>query len=360
MLPREVCFIAGTLGQGGAERQLFYTLKSLQQSGVRLRVLSLTRGEYWEKRIRDLGITVSWVGQHGSKLMRLASIMKTLRRFPPQVLQSQHVFTNLYAVATARALGVRELGALRNSGASDVWSNGKVIGRLNLRAPRSLVVNSHSAMRKAIALGVPSRNLHFLPNVVDSDLFEPAAPRGSDSIRLLAVGRLVKEKRMDRFVNLVGQLCKRSSKSISATIVGTGPLREQIQKQAAQLTLLPGVLELKDPVSDMKLVYQQSDILVLTSDFEGTPNVVLEAMASGLAVVATSVGGVPEIIRDGDTGYLVPPQDGEVLTERLLALIDNPCLRYELGRRGRKYVESFHSVNRLPGLLEGLYTEALS
>lgn len=360
MLPKEVCFLTGTLGQGGAERQLFYMLKALQQSSVRLRVLCMTKGEFWERRIRELEIPVSWVGQHESKLMRLAYIIKTLRRHPPQVLQSQHVFTNLYAVAAARALGIREVGALRNSGASEVWSNGKMVGRLNLRAPRSLVVNSRTAILKAITLGVPFENLYFLPNVVDSDQFKPVGQRADDEVRLIAVGRLVKEKRMDRFLDMLAHLRGRSNKPISGVIVGSGPLKAQLEQQARDLGLLSGAFEIRGPVQDMKSIYDQADILVLTSDFEGTPNVVLEAMASGLPVVATRVGGVPEVVRHGETGYLAEPGDSQSMTYALLTLINCAQLRTEVGSRARKYVEANHSVHKLPHLLEALYSEALS
>jgi glycosyltransferase involved in cell wall biosynthesis len=360
MLPKEICFLAGTLGQGGAERQLYYMLKALKQSGVRLRVLSLTSGEFWEKRIGELGIPVSWVGQQESKLMRMACIIRALRRHRPQVFQSQHVFTNLYAVTAARALGLWDVGALRNSGAGGVWSNGKLIGRLNLRAPRSLVVNSRSAMRKAIALGVPSENLHFLPNVVDSDQFKPG-PRGeNDQVRLIAVGRLVKEKRMDRFLDILSQLSKQSKKPVTGAIFGAGPLRSRLEQRAKDLGLMPGILEMREPVEDMTPIYRQADTLVLTSDFEGTPNVLLEAMASGLPVVATRVGGVPEIVRHGRTGFLADPDDNQSMTEALLTLINHTNLRREMGSRARAYVEANHSAHRLPALLEGLYTEALS
>jgi glycosyltransferase involved in cell wall biosynthesis len=360
MLPKEVCFIAGTLGQGGAERQLFHILKSLQQSGVGVRVLSLTKGEFWEKRIRELRIPVTWVGEQESKMLRLASILKALRGHRPQVLQSQHVFTNLYAVAAARALGIREVGALRNSGETEAWSSGKVLGRLNLRAPRSLVVNSRAAMRKAIDWGVPSENLHFLPNVVDSDQFKPAGRLESDRLQLIAVARLVKEKRLDRFLDVLARLQQRSDKPVSGLIVGAGPLKARLEDQARGLGLSPETFEIREPVQDMRPIYHQADILVLTSDFEGTPNVVLEAMASGLPVVATRVGGVPEVVRDGETGYLTEPGDDKSMTDALLALIKHEHLRSEQGSRARKYIESNYSVDRLPALLEGLYSEALS
>jgi glycosyltransferase involved in cell wall biosynthesis len=231
---------------------------------------------------------------------------------------------------------------------------------LNLRAPRSLVVNSRTAMRKALTLGVPYEHLHFLPNVVDSDQFKPAVRAEGDRVRLIAVGRLVKEKRMDRFLEIVARLRQVSDKPVSGVIVGAGPLKTQLEQQANDLGLMPDAIELKDPVQDMRPIYEQADILVLTSDFEGTPNVVLEAMASGLPVVATRVGGVPEVVRHGETGYLSDPEDNQSMTDALLTLINHRQLSAELGGRARKHIEANHSVNRLPGLLEDLYSEALS
>lgn len=359
MLPQEVCFIAGTLGQGGAERQLFYILRSLKQSGVRLRVLSLTRGEFWENKIRELDIEVAWVGQQRSKAMRLNAIVKALREYPPIVLQSQHLFTNLYAVAAARVLGLREIGALRNDWVPQIWRR-RIVTSLNLRTPRILAVNSKVTIKNIAATGVPIRQMHYLPNVVETDYFQPITRKNGETIRLLAVGRLDNQKRFDRFLSLLTELRRTSQKDIKGIIVGSGPLRPSLEKQASEQGLLPNGLEFRGTVMDMKSVYQEADILVLTSDFEGTPNVVLEAMASGLPVVATRVGGLPEIIRHGDTGYLVETDSLNGTTELLLSLINDFELRREVGSRARKYVESEHSLHRLPALLENLYTQALS
>src|SRR2546421_4020664 len=100
-----ICFIAGTLGQGGAERQLFYTLKALRQRGTDVSLLSLSSGEHWEQPIRDLGINIKWVGKVGSRAWRLGRIVSALRMKPPHIIQSQHFYANLYAVAAARVLG---------------------------------------------------------------------------------------------------------------------------------------------------------------------------------------------------------------------------------------------------------------
>src|SRR5213593_4389041 len=130
----KVSFVAGTLGQGGAERQLFYMVKALVETGARPRVLCLTRGEFWEERITSLGVPVTWVGERPSRLARTRAIVAELKRERPDILQSQHFYTNLYVVAAARVLGVREIGAIRCNAAWEVSDLGDTLGRLSLRA----------------------------------------------------------------------------------------------------------------------------------------------------------------------------------------------------------------------------------
>jgi glycosyltransferase involved in cell wall biosynthesis len=355
----DICFLAGTLGQGGAERQLFYILKSLRESGARVRLLCLTRGEYWEHKIRALGVPITWIGQRGARALRLSRIIQTLRQQPSQIVQSQHFYTNLYAATAARVLGLREIGAMRNDAVSEVRANGALLGRLSLRTPRVMAANSQQAIGNAIRMGVSASRLHFLPNVVDTELFKPAPRAASEVVRLITVGRLTEQKRMDRFFSILASLRQKTGKEIKATVVGDGPLRQELEQQAARLGLLPDAIEFRGKVADTSTVYREADIMVLTSDYEGTPNVLLEAMACGLPVVATRVGGVPEIVRQDETGKLVAAGDENAMTEALLMLTNNPSRRRELGARARQFVLNNHSPVILPQRLASLYEAIL-
>lgn len=357
-----ICFLAGTLEHGGAERQLFYMLRALCQHGVAVRVLSLDHGEFWEGPIQSLGVPVTWVGQHQSRLARLFRVLRELRNDPPALFQSQHFFANAYVGLAARFLGVPAIGAMRNEETAERRENGPIGGWLNLHLPRNIAANSKVAIQQAIARGVPPDHLYFLPNVVDTQRFKPAGGAAVTPVTLLTVGRLTKQKRFDRFISVLGRLRAESNLKVRGWIVGPAQdrrLREELEAQAGQLGLLPERLTFLGGVSDMGPLYQQADICVLTSDFEGTPNVLLEAMASGLPVVATKVGGVPEIVQHGQSGLLVDRGDAEGLFTAMVELVNNSTLRMEMGRRAREYVEKHHSVERLPAYLEGLYTLAL-
>jgi glycosyltransferase involved in cell wall biosynthesis len=359
-----ICFIAGLLGQGGAERQLFYILKSLREQGATPHVLCLTRGDFWEEKIRQLGIPVTWVGQARSRLKRLTRIVRELKNIRPAVFQSQHFFTNSYAIAAGRLCGLPDIGAMRSNGVRELSANGSIMGWLSLRAPRVVAANSLAGIRYAVARGIPERKLYFLPNVVDTENFKPAAEKPEQPIRLIAVGRLVKEKRFDRFVSVLAKVREQSKQPVTGMIVGPSDprcdLRPELIQQANALGLDSNAIEFRGAVANMAPLFQTAHVCVLTSDFEGTPNVVMEAMASGLPVVATNVGGVPEILQNGKTGFVTERSDEIAMSKALVCLIENQELRRKMGEQARSYIETKHSFNRLPAFLSSLYHLALA
>ncbi len=150
----KICFLAGTLEHGGAERQLFYMLRALQQQGAGLRVLCLDSGQFWEQPIRALGVPVTWVGQRRSHFARLVRILQELRGTPPDLLQSQHFFGNAYVGLAGLLLRVYGIGAIRNEEKAELLKNGRLGGRLNLHLPRLIAANSRIAIEQAIAGGV--------------------------------------------------------------------------------------------------------------------------------------------------------------------------------------------------------------
>lgn len=356
----KVAFLVGTLGQGGAEQQLVYILRTLREQGALVRALCLTKGEYWETPLRDLGVPVTWVGQSASRLGRLRKIIAELQTDRPMILQSQHFYTNLYAALAARALGIREIGAMRCDGASEVAEHGRALGWLSLHLPRRLAVNSQGAILFAEQHGVSSDRLFLLPNVIDHRRFQTPPRDGSPVVRLLTAGRLEPQKRMDRFLRMLAQLKTSATQPFKAVIAGDGALRSSLQEQAAALNLSPDIVEFRGRVNDMVSLYRETDVFVLTSDFEGTPNVVMEAMAAGLPVVATNVGGASDLIEHGKSGFLIAPNDEASLTETVRQLCSAPELRTRLGEAARQRIETRFALAQLPNFLSDLYRLALA
>jgi glycosyltransferase involved in cell wall biosynthesis len=198
-----------------------------------------------------------------------------------------------------------------------------------------------------------------LPNVVDTEWFKPSDRSPEEPFTLIAVGRLGRPKRLDRFISILHRLRNNFGLNVRGWIIGSGrqdeDLRVELESQARRLGLLPDIVQFGGTVSDMRSVYHKAATCVLTSDFEGTPNVLLEAMASGLPVVATQVGGVPEIVQHGRTGFLAEPDDLDGLVAPLVELVKNSELRMDMGRRARAFVEENHSLQRLAAYLSRLY-----
>ena len=355
-----MCFLAGTLGQGGAERQLFYMLKALREGDAQVRLLCLTSGEFWEDRLRQLDVAVEWVGKSPSRLARLMRIVSILRRERPNIVQSQHFYVNPYAAAAARITGTRSIGAIRSDMWSELHSGDELLRRWGLKFCYMLAANSQPAIRAAVELGIPDRKLAFLPNVVDADEFTPDERQSSSvEFTVASVGRLVPSKRHDRLLSVITRLQQLCPIPVKLLIAGDGPCRPDIEEQVEALGLRSHV-EFLGSQANLTQVYRSASALLVTSDYEGTPNVVLEAMACGLPVVAPRVGGIPDIVEHGINGFLSELGDNDALAAHLSELQKRPGLRETLGANARTHIKENFSLERLPQYLQTLYAAALS
>jgi glycosyltransferase involved in cell wall biosynthesis len=177
-------------------------------------------------------------------------------------------------------------------------------------------------------------------------------------MNILFVGRLSKEKRPEWFIELASQLHGRErAVQPHFQIAGDGPLRPELELMVRERGL-SDIVHFLGERQDMSETYANADLVVLTSRHEGTPNVLLEAMAHGIPVVATRVGGVPEIVSD-ECGILVDPFSPRELREAVIRLTDEPDMRKQMGNAGRAYVEREHSLNSLGRQLTDIYTKLL-
>jgi glycosyltransferase involved in cell wall biosynthesis len=354
----KICFLAGTLAKGGAECQLFYMVRALRQNGACPRVLCFRKGEYWERPISQLGVPVTPVGR--SRVGRIREIIRELRADRPDVLQSAHFYTNGYVQIAARVLGIREIGAIRCDLTSELSGRHAWLRRASLSALREIAANSRAAIESAGKLRLSRARLMFLPNVVDTDQFRPAPRKPARTIAVLGAGRLAEQKRFDRFLRVAARVRQTAGPQLRMLIAGDGPLRAALHEMAVTLGFNRDEVEFAGHIDDMRDLYRSADVFLLTSDYEGTPNVVLEAMASGLPVIATRVGDVPHLITDGVTGFLADPNDEDRIAETLARLVSDPALRDGVGRAAREHIVAKHSVLNMPLYLHTLYGGVLT
>lgn len=354
-----VALVAGTLARSGAEKQLFYMARTLRARSIVVEVFSLSRNDFYEHELARAGIPVHWAGRFSSPVSRLSSLLFLLERFRPHILQSAHFFTNLYAVTSAPFLRSVVIGAIRNDTVLDVKENGGW-GKWLLRTPSALLVNSFTAKNNAEAMGVWPARLHVLPNVIDLDDFDRQAPPSPDGIVhaigpvAIAVGRLAPEKRLDRFLTALAG-ARHEVRTLTGLIVGDGPERLALESLARELGLLPGGVIFLHHRNNVPALLRQADMLVLCSDHEGFPNVLLEGMAAGLPTITTPAGDAEIVVRHDVTGMVVPFDDTEVLIASLIRLSRSPPLRAAMGKAGRRRVEEQYSYDRLADDLLSIY-----
>jgi glycosyltransferase involved in cell wall biosynthesis len=166
-----------------------------------------------------------------------------------------------------------------------------------------------------------------------------AEPEEGNPVRLIMVARFSEPKNQRLLIKAIDNL--ECSNDFEVCLVGDGPLLESCRELAAERGLLDKVKFL-GARKDIPELLSRAHIFVLTSNWEGFPITILEAMRAGLPVIASDVGGVGEAVVDGKTGFLIPRGDIEVLKDRLTRLIDNPGLRVELGQAGQqRFTENF-------------------
>lgn len=222
-------------------------------------------------------------------------------------------------------------------------------------------VSRHIALSKDLEqwllqqVGVNRARLCQIYNGVDTERFVPVAKRRSlpvegfatdDSIVIGTIGRMQGEKDQLTLVRAFITLITRMNdgrKKLRLIIIGDGDLRQSALKllkdaQAENLAWLPGNRD------DAPQLMQAMDIFVLPSLIEGISNTILEAMATGLPVIATAVGGNPELVEGGNTGMLIGSADPEIMANAIAQYIDSPDMRHRHGRAGRQRVEKFFSM----------------
>jgi glycosyltransferase involved in cell wall biosynthesis len=201
--------------------------------------------------------------------------------------------------------------------------------------------------------------VHLLPHGVDLQRFAPQTSRSSGVLRLLAVGRLVEKKGFHFLIAALSGL----KTPFTLTIAGDGPERERL-RQLISLNNLENRVVFQGAVTHFELpqMYAHADVVVVPSiqdasgDRDGLPNVVLEAMASGRAVIASDAGAISSAITDNENGLLVPPADPVALGDAIRRLAAERNLREQLGRNGRRRAESDYEVGRCSMRFQELLT----
>ena len=336
---------------GGPERQILGLCRALAD-GDRSTVLSFSEGgrcAAFLAEARRQGFEAAAV-EHDTPRVRaaVADVAAELERRRADVLLCNGYKANLLGRLAARRVGVPAVAVSRG------WTGENVrvrlyetIDRMHLRWMDRIVCVSEGQARKVRRTGARPERVRVICNAIDVERFGDADPTYRATLlryfpkpprRIVgAAGRLSPEKGFDVLVAAAERVVKRDP-AVGFVVFGEGACRGRLERQIAK-SGLGGSFRLAGFRSDLDRFLPYFDLLTLPSFTEGMPNVVLEAFAAGVAVVSTAVGGAPEVVEDGVSGFLVRAGDAAALADRIGEALASEERLHDMGRQGRRRVE---------------------
>jgi len=366
----EIAILITGLAYGGAETQLVNLAISLKKRGWEVRVVAMLPPQAFTEELKEAGIPLSTLNMRRGVADPRAvfGLVKMLREWRPQILTSFMFHANLLGRIAGRLAGVPiVVSSIRNENFGGPRRDRML--RMTDWMGQISTTNSNLAADKLVKRGVvPRERIHVIPNGLVLDKFTVKNSSRTEfrqqlgiterDFLWLAVGRLEEQKDYSNLLQAF-KIIIQDGHEAQLRVAGQGPLLENLQRQSINLGISGRVVFL-GLRRDIPLLLDAADGFVLSSAWEGLPNVVMEAMAAAKPVVATSVGGVPELVQEGVNGYIVPPGDSEALAVAMVKMMALPeADRWAMGRAGRAHIEANYSLERVVDQWEELYRQLL-
>ena len=370
--PQVVFEILPSLVVGGAERLVVHLVERLSRERFSPVCICLESplGTHYEARVQASGAPLYFLGKGaGASGGVLRQLNALFRQYRPTVVHT-HIIGLNYAyplmlryhtparVHTVHSLAQREIGVRVGA-----WVRMLAFRyRLSGVVPVAVADEVRASIQQLY--GYPDPPL--IPNGVPTEEYAPDPDkrvqwRQAHGIEpcatvLVHVGRFAPPKNHALLIEAFAQV--RSDAPLYLLLVGGGELENAVREQVAALGLQERVrfLGVRADVAD---ILRASDVFVLSSRVEGNPMSVMEAMAAGLPVVSTAVGGVPELVREGVTGLLVPSEDAGALAQAMQALVDDPVRRQAMGAAARQHAVAHFDIRHTVRMYEELYESLL-
>jgi glycosyltransferase involved in cell wall biosynthesis len=347
-----VAHVTFGLDLGGLEKLLVEFARHADRSRFDLHFISLGHRGVIAEEIEAAGWPVTALGVptglRPGLLFRLAGL---LRRLGADVVHTHDERPHLYGTPAGRLARVARLIHTRHGRALNVSPRQRWLVRLAALGVDRFVCVSEDVAQLSVAHGVPTHKICTIHNGIDLQRFPGRGPcPGGPAV---IVARLNPEKDHATLLRAVDRIV-RTEPSFRLEIAGDGPCRDELYRLAGDLSLA-GHVRFLGAVQDVPVLLARASLFVLSSLSEGVSLTLLEAMACGLPVVATHVGGNPEVVAEGTTGRLVPAGDPEALAGAVLEVWRSPEMGRRLGLAGRQRAEKHFDVRAMVGAYEALY-----
>ncbi len=366
--PPLIVHMIDELPRDGAE-MLLVDLMRLRMPNCRYMIVCLIRGGPLEQEFEQLGIPVKIFGRrHKLDFGLVFRLAAWLREQQVDVVHT-HLFTaDTYGRLAARLAGTPAVFSTVHNIVNPWKGRGrKAIDRLFARISTAVIGCSEEVTQTLASRDkIPAAKLKSIPNGIDLQKFssfsgdgvreEFGLPPGLPLIGI--VGRLHAQKAHADLFSALAQLPQARAGDMACLVIGTGDLLEPLQQQVRELGL-ERCVRFTGMRRDVPRLVAALDVFVMSSHWEGLPIALLEAMASAKAVLCTRVGGIPDVVIDGDNGLLVDAGDVTTFAQQLDRLLHDPALRQRLGARARATVIARFDVSRTAAAYNRLHAQAL-
>jgi glycosyltransferase involved in cell wall biosynthesis len=355
------------LNTGGAEMMLYKTVTHMDKSKYRSIVVSMLPEGRISGMLREQDNEVYSLRMKNKfpNPLVLFKLVSLLRKEKPLILHSYMFHADLLGRIAGKLAGVPIIiSSIRNENIGGKWRE-RLLGVSDFMVDRVTAV-CRAAGLKQVAAGTTSANkLHVIYNGIELQKYPPRSDELRSAVRqewdipdhhrvLMNVGRLERQKNQMGLLESFSDLLLREP-DCTLLIAGDGGLRSELEDKAKQLGISDNVV-FTGICKDIPRMLQAADIFVLSSLWEGLPNVVIEAMAARQPVIATNVGGTPEVVESGVSGIMVEPGSREQMAEAMIELVRLPKERLEaMGDHGRAIVERTFTIERTIDQTEQLY-----
>uniref|UniRef100_A0A7C2K0H8 Glycosyltransferase n=1 Tax=Schlesneria paludicola TaxID=360056 RepID=A0A7C2K0H8_9PLAN len=355
-VPLRVCHVSLTLKTGGLERILADLARHHSATACRASFIAIREVGRFADEIRSHGCIVHQLRSTG-RLGQIREMAHWFRREQIDVVHTHNTYPHLYATLAARWAGVPVVIQTRHGQRAGHGWKSRVGYRWAARLVDRVVAVSDDAARLCVeADGLPAAKVQRIWNGIDLSQFEYQGPVCEPVA--VSVARLSAEKDFPTLLRGIA-LAAPQVPGLQLRIVGDGPERMKLEGLTRELGISSRVAFLGER-RDVPAVLRGAGFFVTASLTEGISLTLLEAMAAGLPVVATAVGGNPEIVVDGETGRLVPAGDPEALAATIVGLCRSVDRWPALGRAGRDRVSEWFDVRRMTADYEALYRQLIS
>jgi glycosyltransferase involved in cell wall biosynthesis len=355
--------MGGTLELGGTEGQFAEVACGIDRSRFDVRVSCVRPEGPLREKLEAAGVSVGCAGRGSLRpvgfVSALIPLVRELRVHDVRLVHSFDYYSNVLCVPAARMArrtvviaSQRDLGNLRSAPRERLQ-------RVVLRLADRVLANSEAVRDALVRAGrIPAGRVAVIRNGVDLERFHPSdrKPREpGDAVTIVTLANLRPEKGLGDLVD-VAAIVRGRSPACRFQIWGDGALRTELAARARSLGL-GGTLEFCGRTQTPESVLRAADVFALPSHSEASSNGILEAMACGLPVVATRVGGNPFLVEHGATGLLVPPRDPGSFAESVIRLVEHPDEALRLGNAALQRARSQYSTRSMLRALEHVYDD---